>query len=752
MKKSPLPMVQNTSSKDEKRTRKETLVKLLRWHFGYQDFRGKQLEAIEAVLSGRDCFCLMPTGGGKSMCYQIPALAKRGIVLVVSPLIALMENQVMALKEKGIAAEFLSSTQTSSVRNKIHEDLDSGKPSVRLLYVTPELIATPGFMSKLTKIHTRGLLNLIAIDEAHCISSWGHDFRPSYRKLSSLRNHLPDVPVLALTATAAPKVQNDVIESLCLQDPLVLSSSFNRPNIYYEVRYKDLLDDAYADLSSVLKSCGDICAIVYCLERTTCDGLSAHLSKNGISSAAYHAGLNNKLRSSVLDDWISSKIQVVVATVAFGMGIDRKDVRMVCHFNIPKSMESFYQESGRAGRDQLPSRSLLYYGVDDHKKMEFILRNAENKKLQSSSSKGELSKKSLTDFNLMIEYCEGSGCRRKKILESFGEQVSATLCKKSCDACKHPNLVAKYLEELTTSIARQRNGFSRVFMSRSTDMIDEEFRIDEQFSEFWNRDDEGKSSEEDISDFDDETEVVKSLPRSRLSRKSGVDEKIELLQRAEENYYQNKNFDKLKNKVDKNAISETLREASKQRLLNALKLAHKRLGILNIELDTSASFLENECYKKYGKSGKTFYYSQVASTVRWLSSTTLVELTNRLGPGTPSVPVSKEHPPETPPSPLLEQRPPETTNLKRHSSFHSPLLEQKSPETTTPRLDHTFQSETSMNTSPSESSSLSTKLPSIPSFSEFVNSKKEKGNHANTSQNQSHMRLEKTGEKRLRLH
>lgn len=434
------------------------------------------------------------------------------------------------------------------------------------------------------------------------------------------------------------------------------------------------------------------------------------------------------------------------------MGIDRKDVRMVCHFNIPKSMESFYQESGRAGRDQLPSRSLLYYGVDDRKKMEFILRNAENKKLQSSSSEGELSKKSLTDFNLMIEYCEGSGCRRKKILESFGEQVSATLCKKSCDACKHPNLVAKYLEELTTSIARQRNGFSRVFMSRSTDMIDEEFRIDEQFSEFWNRDDEAKSSEEDISDFDDETEVVKSLPRSRLSRKSGVDEKIELLQRAEENYYQNKNFDKLKNKVDKNAISETLIEASKQRLLNALKLAHQRLGILNIDLDTSASFLENECYKKYGKSGKTFYYSQVASTVRWLSSTTLVELTNRLGPGTPSVPVSKEHPPETPPSPLLEQRPPETTNLKRHSSFHSPLLEQKSPETTNLRLHHTFQSETSMNTSPSESSSLSTKLPSIPSFSEFMNSKKEKGNHANTSQNQSHMRLEKTGEKRLRLH
>uniref|UniRef100_A0A2P2JLU5 DNA 3'-5' helicase n=1 Tax=Rhizophora mucronata TaxID=61149 RepID=A0A2P2JLU5_RHIMU len=324
MKKSPLPLQNISVNADEEEKKKkirgrEALVKLLRWHFGHSDFRGKQLQAIQAVLSGGDCFCLMPTGGGKSMCYQIPALAApAGIVVVVSPLIALMESQVMALKEKGIAAEFLSSTQTSHVKNKIHEDLNSGKPSTRLLYATPELIATPAFMSKLTKIHARGLLNLIAIDEAHCISTWGHDFRPSYRNLSSLRSHLPDVPILALTATAVPKVQKDVIQSLCLREPLVLKSSFNRPNIYYEVRYKDLLEDAYADLSSALKSSGDVCAIVYCLERTTCDGLSAHLSKDGISCAAYHAGLNNKLRSSILNDWMSSKIQVVVATVAFG--------------------------------------------------------------------------------------------------------------------------------------------------------------------------------------------------------------------------------------------------------------------------------------------------------------------------------------------------------------------------------------------------------------------------------------------------
>ncbi|OMO83450.1 DNA helicase, ATP-dependent, RecQ type [Corchorus olitorius] len=283
MNKSPLPL-QNLSGKEKQRKcGKEALVKILRWHFGHSDFRGKQLEAIEAVLSGiLTCKTLL-----FPIFFQIGRIS-----LLTGPFVtpiqftALMENQVMALKEKGIAAEFLSSTQTSQVKNKIHEDLNSGQPSLRLLYVTPELIATPGFMSKLTKIHGRGLLNLIAVDEAHCISSWGHDFRPSYRKLSSLRSHLPDVPILALTATAAPKVQKDVISSLNLQNPLVLKSSFNRPNIYYEVRYKDLLDDAYADLCTVLKSAGDVCGIVYCLERATCDDLSSHLSRNGISCAS----------------------------------------------------------------------------------------------------------------------------------------------------------------------------------------------------------------------------------------------------------------------------------------------------------------------------------------------------------------------------------------------------------------------------------------------------------------------------------
>uniref|UniRef100_I1P4V7 ATP-dependent DNA helicase n=1 Tax=Oryza glaberrima TaxID=4538 RepID=I1P4V7_ORYGL len=402
----------------------QELENVLKQHFGYSGFRGKQLEAIEAVLSGRDCFCLMPTGGGKSMCYQIPALVKSGIVLVISPLIALMENQVASLKSKGIPAEFLSSTQTSHNKQKIHEDLDSGNPSLKLLYVTPELVATSGFKAKLTKLNNRGLLGLVAIDEAHCISTWGHDFRPSYRKLSSLRNQFPDIPILALTATAVPKVQKDVISSLCLRNPLILRASFNRPNIFYEVRYKDLLDDVYSDISNLLKSSGNVCSIVYCLERAVCDDLTMHLSQQGISSAAYHAGLNSKVRSSVLDDWLSSRTQVVVATVAFGMGIDRQDVHIVCHYNLPKSMEAFYQESGRAGRDQQPSKSVLYYGLDDRKKMEFILRNTKNKKSELSSSSTELSEKALADFSQIIDYCENSTCRRKMIIESFGEKMT----------------------------------------------------------------------------------------------------------------------------------------------------------------------------------------------------------------------------------------------------------------------------------------------------------------------------------------
>ncbi|XP_031500242.1 ATP-dependent DNA helicase Q-like 3 [Nymphaea colorata] len=617
--------VESPNDLDKKIYGKEHLKKILQKHFGYSDFRGKQLEAIQAILSGKDCFCLMPTGGGKSLCYQIPALADKCIVLVVCPLIALMENQVGVLKGKGISAEFLSSTQKPQLREKIHEDLDSGNPSLRLLYVTPELVATTGFMSKLRKLHSRGLLKLIAIDEAHCISSWGHDFRPSYRKLSSLRKHLPGVPILALTATAAPQVQKDVIESLCLNDPLILQSSFNRANIFYEVRYKDLVDDVYLDLSNLLKSSGAVCSIIYCLERSTCNALSAYLSKDGFHCGAYHAGLSDKVRTRVLEDWVSSRIQIVIATVAFGMGIDKKDVRFVCHFNIPKSMEAFYQESGRAGRDQLPARSLLYYGLDDKRRMEFILKNTSTKQNKLDSQGGQ-AEKALQDFDQMVKYCESDGCRRKKILETFGEKVPTSLCGKTCDACKHPNMLTAKLEEFAQARGRlHKNGLQPVFMKSSL------LASGDLKTEFWNRDDEANGSDgEDISHSDDDEPKVNVNLAPKQFPKMGLSEKVDCLLRAEE-AQNNKTFNKQACHVsDKKAISMMLRDASKERLSNALKQAYERLGEPITELQSAAVFLEKECYKKYGKAGKSFYNSQVASTVRWLSSTTSAEIKARL--------------------------------------------------------------------------------------------------------------------------
>lgn len=612
---------------------KEWLSKLLQKHFGHSNFRGRQLEAIETVLAGKDCFCLMPTGGGKSLCYQIPALAKAGIVLVVSPLIALMENQVSILKSQGIPAEYLSSTQKIATREKIYDDIDSGKPILRLLYVTPELIATNGFMTKLKKVHARGLLNLIAIDEAHCISSWGHDFRSSYRKLSILRSCLPGVPIIALTATAARKVQEDVIKSLCLHQPSILQTSFNRPNIFYEVRYKDLLNDAYTDLRDMLKAAKQDCTIIYCLARNTCDDIGACLLKDGISCRVYHAGLSDRVRSQALDDWASGKVPVVVATVAFGMGIDRKDVRIVCHFNIPKSMESFYQESGRAGRDQKPSRSLIYYGFDDRRSMEYILSNSSQNKGNKEKSEDVMRKKCLSDFGQMVEYCEGSGCRRQKILAHFGEQVSLSLCGKTCDSCKHPNRLAKELEELSRkSSTCGRNNLPSVIIGSKPGTAGRGFEHME--SEFWNHDKENSDSEEDISSSDDEaSKVVDATMRDRNIVNARLDEKLDHLLRAEEAFHAKQGLhQEKKGQGEKKMVPDNMRDAARQRLKSAVQQAVQRLGEENKDTQMVATILENQCYRKFGKLGKTFYNSQVASTVRWLAKSSLADIQNRIEP------------------------------------------------------------------------------------------------------------------------
>ncbi|GMH13760.1 hypothetical protein Nepgr_015601 [Nepenthes gracilis] len=398
------------------------------------------------------------------------------------------------------------------------------------------------------------------------------------------------------------------------------------------------------------------------------------------------------------------------------MGIDRKDVRVVCHFNIPKSMEAFYQESGRAGRDQLPSQSLLYYGIDDRKRMEFILSNAESKKLESSSLQDGSSRRSLVDFKQVIEYCEGSNCRRKKILASFGEEVSELLCKKTCDACKHPNIVAKQLEELNACNVHVKNWLPQIFISSSSDMVD-----GKSYSEFWNRgDDESCGSEEEISESDDDLEISTSLTSSKLQPKSCLNEKMDILQRAEENYYQRNGSENKIGRPDKNSISNTLRDSSKERLSDALKKAEQRLGSLKIDFETAVTFLENECYKKYGKSGKSFYISQLASTVRWLSTATLPDLMYRLGTTTTSASTS-----ENPTSKTIED--------VHGSAGLSP------PPVALP-----------------SQSILSRKqaLPSIPSFSEFLNSRKGKGSPSyrlSSSKEHSLERVRERAEKRTRI-
>eukprot|EP00891_Asterochloris_glomerata_P002351 jgi/Astpho2/2351/gw1.00044.127.1_t len=371
----------------------------------------------------------MPTGGGKSLCYSLPACMVRGVVLVVSPLIALMQNQVESLKSKGVAAEYLSSTKTEAERRGTLMQLQTNTPSIKLLFVTPELLATNSFTSILSKLQMRKAISLLAVDEAHCISSWGHDFRPAYRRLAAVRRILPGVPVMALTATATVKVQEDVIASLGLQDALMLVSSFNRPNIMYKVRY--LTSQAADPVPAVQWPC----CIIYTLRRETADEVAAALESKamhalyaGIPCASYHAGLSSSLRAQTLQDWSSGKCPIVAATIAFGMGVDKADVRFVFHLNLPKSLEAFYQESGRAGRDGELAHSILFYSISDRDFLTWLVqkehgRQSKKRKLGTS---GEMQ---------VVAYCTLEACRRAFVLQYFGETLSAGACNKGCDWC-----------------------------------------------------------------------------------------------------------------------------------------------------------------------------------------------------------------------------------------------------------------------------------------------------------------------------
>ncbi|CAN6201000.1 unnamed protein product [Urochloa humidicola] len=394
------------------------------------------------------------------------------------------------------------------------------------------------------------------------------------------------------------------------------------------------------------------------------------------------------------------------------MGIDRQDVRIVCHFNLPKSMESFYQESGRAGRDQQPSRSVLYYGLDDRRRMEFILRNAKTKKSQPSSSSNELSEKALADFSQIVDYCESLSCRRKKIIESFGEKVRPTLCQRSCDACKHPNLVSLRLEELRRVPNCHFNKISLVFQSSLVKPAHSD-------TEFWNREDEASISAEDISYSDDGNELASNMAISKIPSKAGLDAKFKALERAENAYYQGKSQTKQQGSglVDKKSISQALRDACRKRLLGALGQAKLRLGNLPCDEEASATHLEIECFKKYEKVGKTFYNSQIAATVRWLTSATSSQMHDRLhalidqakDPGASNSPDIIPESPQAAPE-VIGTRPGEASNYKANDKPQN-----------IQELEKGKHSDESAKTAAALAGDV--ELPAIPSFGEFLSQK-----------------------------
>ncbi len=398
----------------------DAALSALRTVFGYAAFRGQQADIIDHVVRGGDALVLMPTGGGKSLCYQIPALVRDGVTVVVSPLIALMRDQVTALRELGVRAAFLNSSLGAAEAREVERDMVRG--DLDLVYIAPERLVTPRFLELLD----RTKLALFALDEAHCVSQWGHDFRPEYLQLSILHERHPDVPRIALTATADVQTRNEIKEKLGLTEARVFLSSFDRPNITYRVVPKK--SERQQMLAFLNENHGEDAGIVYCLSRNKVEETAAWLNTQGREALPYHAGLPAEVREANQDRFIKGEGLVMVATVAFGMGIDKPNVRFVCHLDLPKSLEAYYQETGRAGRDGLPANAWMAYGMADVVMLRQMLEQSEAGDSHRRVERGKL--------EAMLGYCESSGCRRQVLLHYFNETL-AKPCG-NCDTCLEP--------------------------------------------------------------------------------------------------------------------------------------------------------------------------------------------------------------------------------------------------------------------------------------------------------------------------
>lgn len=411
---------------------RQDLTKALKLNFGFDKFKGNQEEIILSLLNGRDTFVLMPTGGGKSLCYQLPSLMMPGTAIVISPLIALMKNQVDAMRHFSLndnVAHFLNSSLTRTAVEQVKSDILAGK--TKLLYVAPESLTKEDNIEFLKTVR----ISFYAIDEAHCISEWGHDFRPEYRRLRPIINEIGSRPVIALTATATPKVQHDIQKNLGMVNAAVFKASFNRPNLYYEVRQKTKTADR--DIIRFIKNNPSKSGIIYCLSRKKVEELAELLVVNNIKSLPYHAGMDSAQRSANQDAFLHEEVDVIVATIAFGMGIDKPDVRFVIHYDMPKSLEGYYQETGRAGRDGGEGRCITFYAAKDLRKMEKFMQG-------KPLAEQEIGRQLLMET---AAYAESSVCRRRSLLHYFGEEYNADNCG-NCDNCLYPKTKIEAKQQL----------------------------------------------------------------------------------------------------------------------------------------------------------------------------------------------------------------------------------------------------------------------------------------------------------------